>query len=86
MQGTKHFGIHYGASSPLELVGFIDWDWDGGSTDINSTSGYVFMLAHGTICWSSKKYHIISLSSTEVEYRGAVNVATQYGRWQGILG
>ena len=26
MQGTKHLGIHYAASSPLELVGFFDLD------------------------------------------------------------
>ena len=49
--GTKHFGVHYAASSPLELVGFTDSDWDGDSIDIKSTSGYVFMLAHGPICW-----------------------------------
>ena len=50
VQGTKHFGIHNVASSPLELVGFIDSDWDGNSSDINYTSGYVLILAHGPIC------------------------------------
>ena len=29
VQGTKYFGIHYVANSPLELVGFIDSDWAG---------------------------------------------------------
>ena len=62
MQGTKHFGIHDAASSPLQLVGFIDSDWARDSTDKKSTSGYVFMLAHGPICWSSDKNHTISLS------------------------
>ena len=52
VQGTKHFGVHYVVSSPLELVGYIDSDWDGDSIDRKSTSYYVFMLAHGTICWS----------------------------------
>ena len=37
VQGTKHFGIHYSASSPLEVVGFTDFDWDGESIDINYT-------------------------------------------------
>ena len=86
VQGTKHFGVHYAASSPLELVGFIDSHWDGDSIDMKDNSGYVLMLAHGPICFSSKKKHIISLSSAEVEYRGAVNAATQCVWLQGILG
>ena len=51
VQGTKHFGIHHAGSSPLELVGFTDFDWARDSTDKKSTLGYVFMLAHGTTCW-----------------------------------
>ena len=50
VQGTKHFGIHYVASSPLELVGFTNTNWDGDSIDKKSTSVYVFALAHGPIC------------------------------------
>ena len=49
VQETKHFGIHCAASSPLELVGFTDSDWDRDSTNRNSTSCYVIMLAHGPI-------------------------------------
>ena len=77
VQGTKHFGVHYVVDSPLELVGFNDSDWVGDSIDKNSNSSYVFMLAHGPICWSSKKQHSIYLSSVEAEYKGAVNTATQ---------
>ena len=29
VQGTKTHGIHYVAKSDLELVGFIDFDWEG---------------------------------------------------------
>ena len=77
VQGTKHFGIHYAASSPLELVGFSDSDWDGDPKDINSTSGFVFMLVYGPIFCSSNKQHTIYLSSANAEYRGAVNASTQ---------
>ena len=44
------------------------------------------MLANGTIRWSSKKKISISLSSIELEYRGAVNATTQCLCFQGILG
>ena len=53
---------------------------------MNSNSGYVIMFAHGPIDWSSKKQHTISLSSVEVEYKGAVNATTQCVWLQGILG
>ena len=76
VQESKHFRMHYVASSPLELVGFIDWDWDGDSTDRKSTSGYLFTLGNGHICWLSMKQHTISLSSAEAEYRDAVNAST----------
>ena len=44
------------------------------------------MLVHGPIFLSSKKQQIIYLSSVEVDYRGAVNGATQCVWLQGILG
>ena len=44
------------------------------------------MLAHGPICFSSKKQHTISLSSIEAKYRGAVNATKQCVWLKGILG
>ena len=55
VQGTRTHGNFYKAKSDLDLIGFTDSDWEGDSTDRNSTSGYVFMLAEGPIIWSSKK-------------------------------
>ena len=85
MQGTRHSGVHYAASSPLELVGFFYFDWDDNPNERKSTSGYVFMISNGTICFSINKQHIISLSSVEAEYRGAMNATTQCVWLQGIL-
>ena len=51
VRGTKHFRIHYVASSPLELVGFTDYDWVGDYINRKSNLGYAFMIAHGPICW-----------------------------------
>ena len=61
VQGTKHFGVHYAASSPLELVVFSDSDWDGDPNERKSTSGYVFIFAQGTIFWLSSEKHAISI-------------------------
>ena len=43
------------------------------------------MLVQGTICWSRKKHHTISLYSAEAEYRGELNAATQCVWLQSIL-
>ena len=86
VQGTRTHGIFYKAKSDLDLIGFTDSDWEGDSTDRKSTSGYLFMLAEGPISGSSKKQSAIALSSTEAEYRGVVNAATQCLWLQGLLG
>ena len=77
VQGTSTHGIFYKAKSDLYLIGFTDNDWAGDNTYRNSTSGYVFMLAEGSIIWSIKKQSAMALSSTEAEYRGVVNATTQ---------
>jgi len=73
VQGTIDYGIHYAAGAQLDLTGFTDSDWEGDGNDRKSTSGFVFMIGSGPICWSSKKQETLALSSAE--YRGAVNVA-----------
>ena len=86
VQGTRTNGIFYKAKFDLDLIGFTDSDWAGDNTDKKSTSRYVFILAEGPINWSSKKQSAIALSSTEAEYRGVVNAATQCLWLQGLLG
>jgi hypothetical protein len=85
VKGTPSFGIYYAVDCPLSLVGYTDSDWVGDGTDHKSTSGYVFIFGSGPLCWSSKKQEAISLSTTEAEYRGAVNAATQCIWLQGLL-
>ena len=71
------YGIHYVASCALDLIGFIDSNWIGESTDQKSTFGYTLSLGLVPICWSSKKESTIDLSSVEDEYRGLVNCVIQ---------
>ena len=85
-QGTRTHDIFYKEKSDLELVGFTNGDWASDNIDQKYTSGDVFMLAEGPINWSSKKQSAIELSSTEAEYIGVVNAATQCLWLQGILG
>ena len=85
MQGTKDYGIHYVVDSPIDIVGYIDSNWVGDSSDQKSTYGYVFMIGSCPICFLSKKHSSIAQSSTEVEYRGVVNATMQSIWLQGIM-
>jgi hypothetical protein len=85
VKGTPSFGIFYAADCPLSLIGYTDSDWAGDGTDRNSTSGYVFIFGSGPFYWSSKKKSMISLSTTEAKYRGAMNAATQVVWLWGLL-
>ena len=76
VQETRMHGIFYKEKYDLELVGFTESDWEGDTTDLKSTSGYVFMLADGPISLLIKKQSVIALSSTEEKYRGVVNATT----------
>ncbi|KAH9332152.1 hypothetical protein KI387_044296, partial [Taxus chinensis] len=77
VRGTYADGIHYHGGVDIDLIGFTDSDWDGDLDHRKSTFGYRFSLGSGPISWSSKKHNAIAISSTEAEYKGAVNAATE---------
>eukprot|EP00253_Pinus_taeda_P027080 PITA_27080 len=76
LYGLKQAPPACAKASPL-LVGFTDSDWAGDLDDWKSTVGYVFTLGSGPITWACKKQGAISLSSAEVEYRGAVEASKE---------
>ena len=53
------------------IEGFSDSDWAGCVDTRQSTSGFVWIMGGGAICWRSKLQSIVALSSTEAEYVGA---------------
>ncbi|XP_049399912.1 uncharacterized mitochondrial protein AtMg00810-like [Solanum stenotomum] len=52
---TVDFGIWYSKDADFSLTGYSDSDWEGSIDNRKSTSGNVFNLGSGAICWSSKK-------------------------------
>lgn len=77
---TKAFCIQYSNRLELKLEGFADSDWCEDVQDRKSTSGFVFNLGSGTLCWSSKKQAIVALSTIENEY-GALCATCCPGVW-----
>ncbi len=68
INGTKDFGILYNGNKPLITEGFADADWAGCRVTRKSTSGIVFLIAGGVVCWKSKKQSCVATSTCEAEY------------------
>ena len=77
LKGTISLGILYKKGGHTELRGYSDSDYAGDLDDRKSTSGYLFMLSSGAVCWSSKKQPVVSLSTTEAEFIAAASCACQ---------
>ena len=50
------------------VVGYVDSDYAGDMDDRRSTTGYVFTLTGGPICWKSSVQPIVAMSTTDAEY------------------
>ena len=77
VQGSIDYGIHYVVGAQLDLTGFTDSNWARDGNDRKFTSGFVFIIGYGSICWSNKKQATLALSSAEAKYRGAMNATIQ---------
>ncbi|XP_057522496.1 secreted RxLR effector protein 161-like [Amaranthus tricolor] len=72
--------ILYRNDRKFEVTGYCDADYAGDLDIHRSTTGYVFNLGSGAVSWCSKRQPIVSLSSTEAEYRTSA-MATQECVW-----
>ena len=72
----KDLWLMFGRQSKPAAEGFCNVDW-GGQKHHHSISGYSFHMGAGAILWSSKKQHIVALSSTEAEYIVQTHVAKE---------
>jgi hypothetical protein len=82
LAGTTSYGITFGKGSGL--LGYCDADYAGDLDTRRSTTGYVFTLHGGAICWTSKRQPTVAVSTTEAEYMAAAN-AVKEGLWLRIL-
>ncbi|KAE8712235.1 hypothetical protein F3Y22_tig00110259pilonHSYRG00008 [Hibiscus syriacus] len=61
----------------LLVVGYVDSDYAGDLDNRRSTTGYVFTLGRGLICWKSTVQSVVALSTTEAEYMAAAEAAKE---------
>ncbi|XP_022932931.1 uncharacterized protein LOC111439548 [Cucurbita moschata] len=77
VRGTFDLGVFYKKEDDLKMVGYTDSDYAGDIDDRKSTSGSIFMMSSGAICWSSKKQPAVTLSTTEAEFVAAATCSCQ---------
>ena len=58
-------------------MGYVDADYARDLDDIRSTTGYVFTLGEGPLCWKSMVQSLVSLSTIESEYMTVVEAAKE---------
>ena len=66
--GTRGWGVRYCAGRGKEkskFVGYSDSDMAGDDDDHKGTSGMIYFLLGGAICWHSTKQKVVALSSYE---------------------
>ncbi|KAL0546603.1 hypothetical protein IC582_016515 [Cucumis melo] len=67
LKGTIDYCLHFN-KFPDVLEGYCDANWVTDNDEVNSTSGYVFLLGGGEISWKSTKQTCIARSTMESEF------------------
>ena len=70
LRRTRDYMLVYSSGS-LETISYSNSDFQGDIVSRKSTSGYVFTLNGGAICWRSVKQTCVADSTTKAEYVAA---------------
>ena len=73
---TKDLWLTFGGKIENQVEGYCDADW-ASQQHRHSISGFSFHFGQGSVSWSSKKQHVITLSSTEAEYIAQTHAAKE---------
>ena len=76
--------LHYQKNDDDKLIGYADADW-AGDKDRKSTSGFLFKVYGGLVCWSTRKQSTVALSSTEAEYVALASASMELTWMQNLL-
>lgn len=66
--------LSYPSTSAPVLQAYTDANWAGDVVDRRSMTGYCVFLGDSLIAWKSKRQFVVSLSSSEAEYRTAAEI------------
>ncbi|KAH9689127.1 hypothetical protein KPL70_015374 [Citrus sinensis] len=86
LYGTVDVTLLFKKDCGQQCVGYCDSDFTGDLDKRRSTTGYVFTLGGGPVCWRSILQSTIALSSTEAEYMAATEAVKEAIWLRGLLG
>uniref|UniRef100_A0A2N9G8B6 CCHC-type domain-containing protein n=1 Tax=Fagus sylvatica TaxID=28930 RepID=A0A2N9G8B6_FAGSY len=86
LKGTAEHGILFSIQSGTNLVvGYVDANYAGDVDNRRSTTGYVFTLLGGPICWKSMLQSIVAMSTTKAEYMAVAEAAKEVLWLKGLV-
>ena len=68
LKTTVNSKIRYLGGGKSGLIGYSDADWGENRDNRRSTTGFVFLMADGSVTWTSHMQKTVARSSTEAEY------------------
>jgi hypothetical protein len=72
LRGTVNYGVSFaravGENGTVSLLAYSDSDWGGDRDTRRSTSGYLFLVGGGPVCWRSKLQATVATSTAEAKY------------------
>lgn len=77
LRGTLDYRIIYYKDETLTPTGFVDADYGGYTDTRRSTSGELYKMAGGLVCWGAHHERTVALSTAESEYMAAARGARQ---------
>lgn len=85
IQSTIMYGLHIYALVVYRLVSYSDADWSRCPITCRSMYCFYVYIGDNLISCSSKRQHVVSRSSAEVEYQGIANVVAEIASLQNLL-
>ncbi|KAK4352611.1 hypothetical protein RND71_028129 [Anisodus tanguticus] len=79
LKHTQTYALHYN-KYPAVIEGYSDANWITGSSEVKSTSGYIFTVGGGAVSWKSSKQTCIARSTMESEFI-ALDKAGEEAEW-----
>nr|XP_020150416.1 uncharacterized mitochondrial protein AtMg00810-like [Aegilops tauschii subsp. strangulata] len=77
IKGTLGVGLKITKSKSTLVSAFSNADWAGSPDDRRPTGGFAVYFGDNLVSWSARKQAIVSMSSTEAEYKSLANATAE---------
>ncbi|MBW0557470.1 hypothetical protein O181_097185 [Austropuccinia psidii MF-1] len=77
LRGTPNVGLVYSRHGSGGLIAYSDADWGNCQMTRQSTTGYLVILNGCVTTWKTRKQPLVSLSTTEAEYKSLCDLASE---------